>query len=139
MGPLRPDQHLQPAAHLTLALAARPMQVNAPRQFLAIPGGVSPVEKIAWDGGVLRLNDAVRVQPLATPDHVALATFDAGSDPQSLIMPSVQRPAGDPATTTDAAGLAASALTYRVTLQPGRRARSVGFPNCPARIWRLSR
>ena len=111
---------------LTLALAARPMQVNAPRQFLAIPGGVSPVETIAWDGAALKLNDAVRVQPLATPDHVALATFDAGSDPQSLILPPVQRPAGDPATTTDAAGLAAGALTYEVTLQPGET-RTVGW------------
>ena len=81
---------------LTLALAARPMQVNAPRQFLAIPGGVSPVEKIAWDGGVLRLNDAwFGCSRWRHRIMVALATFDAGSDPQSLIMPSVQRPAGE--------------------------------------------
>ncbi|PZU00380.1 MAG: carbohydrate-binding protein [Brevundimonas sp.] len=111
---------------LTLALAARPMQVNAPRQFLAIPGGVSPVENIAWDGGQLILNDVVRVQPLATPDQVALATFDTGGDPQSLVLPSALRPAGDPAATTDATGLAAAALTYKVTLQPGET-RTVGW------------
>ena len=66
------------------------------------------------------------VQPLATPDDVALATFDAGSDPQSLILPSVQRPASEAATTTDATGLAAGALTYHVTLQPGET-RTVGW------------
>ena len=37
----------------------------------------SPVETIAWDGDELALNDTVRVQPLATPDQVALATFPA--------------------------------------------------------------
>lgn len=111
---------------LTLALAARPMQVNAPRQFLAIPGGVSPVETIGWDGAQLSLNDAVRVQPLAAPDQIALATFDAGSDPQSLILPSARRPVAKLMTTTDATGLAAGALTYEVMLQPGET-RTVGW------------
>jgi hypothetical protein len=35
------------------------------------------VETIGWDGAELKLNDTVRVQPLAAPDQVALATFDA--------------------------------------------------------------
>ena len=38
----------QPLA-LTLALAARPFQVNPPAQFLNTGGGVSPIHDLAWE------------------------------------------------------------------------------------------
>jgi len=111
---------------LTLALTARPFQVNGPVQFLAIPGGVAPVERIAWDGASLTLNDDVRVQPLTAPDAVAASSFDAGADPQSLILPTARRPVGEPVAVSDATDLPAGALLYEVTLQPGET-RTFGF------------
>ncbi|HEY4294733.1 hypothetical protein [Luteibacter sp.] len=38
------------ARDVTLALAARPFQVNPPTQFLNAPGGTSHVDDLAWDG-----------------------------------------------------------------------------------------
>ncbi|WP_395943949.1 discoidin domain-containing protein [Brevundimonas sp.] len=112
--------------NLTLALAARPFQVNGPVQFLAIPGGVAPVKTIGWNGSSLTLNETVQVHALAAPDAVAAAGFDAGADPQSLILPSARRPADQPMTVSDATELPAGALLYDVTLQPGET-RSFGF------------
>ena len=56
---------------LTLALMARPFQVNGPSQFLAIPGGVGPIEQIDWNGSTLVLNDAIRRACLRTPTAAA--------------------------------------------------------------------
>ena len=107
---------------LTLALAARPLQVNGPVQFLSTPGGVSPVERIDWDGRRLSLGEAFAVTPLSAPDAVTASSFDAGADPQSLIA------SGREASLSvqDAAGLAAAAMTWRVTLAPGE-SRVVGW------------
>jgi hypothetical protein len=105
---------------LTLALMARPFQVNGPSQFLAIPGGVGPIEQIDWNGSTLVLNDAMRINSLAAPDGVAMATFAAGADPQSLLA-NADRPR-DPAeryVDSDSGGLMSGALLYDVALQPG--------------------
>jgi F5/8 type C domain-containing protein len=67
----------QPLA-LTLALAARPFQVNPPAQFLNTEGGTSPVRDLAWDAGALTVNGVRNVYPLAPPSRVALHPFDAG-------------------------------------------------------------
>ncbi len=111
---------------VTLALAARPFQVNGPEQFLAIPGGVAPIQQIDWNGASLVLNDAIRVHPLVPPDAVAAATFDAGADPQSLVLPGARRPPDQRLVESDAADLPAGALLYDVTLQPGET-RTFGF------------
>lgn len=111
---------------LTLALAARPFQVNGPVQFLAIPGGVAPIQQIDWNGGSLVLNDAIRVHALAQPSAVSMATFDAGADPQSLTVTDARRPADQRHVESDATGLPAGALLYDVTLQPGET-RTFGF------------
>jgi hypothetical protein len=63
---------------LTLALAARPFQVNPPAQFLNMAGGASPIQDVAWDGDVLTVNGARKLYPLSTPRRVAMAPFDAG-------------------------------------------------------------
>jgi hypothetical protein len=112
---------------LTLALAARPYQVNGPVQFLAVPGGVGPIEQFDWNGSTLILNDAIRISALVTPDAVAASTFESGADPQSLIADAEAR--RDPAeriVESDDSALMAGALLYDVTLQPGER-RTFGF------------
>jgi hypothetical protein len=105
---------------LTLALMARPFQVNGPSQFLAIPGGVGPIEQIAWNGATLVLNDAIRISALAPPDGLVMSRFAAGADPQSLLA-DADGPRG-PAEAwvdSDSSALMAGALLYDVTLQPG--------------------
>ncbi|MBU4137970.1 MAG: discoidin domain-containing protein, partial [Alphaproteobacteria bacterium] len=105
---------------LTLALMARPFQVNGPSQFLAIPGGVGPIEQIDWNGSTLVLNDAMRISSLTAPDGLAMAGFDAGADPQSLLAAADRR--RDPAerqVESDRSALMSGALLYDVTLQPG--------------------
>lgn len=103
---------------LTLALAARPMQVNGPVQFLAVPGGASPIRQMQWHGGELVLDDAVRVHPLVAPDSVRVETFEAGADPQSLLARTGEG-LRDGATTADRSGLMSGAMLYTVTLRPG--------------------
>lgn len=78
------------ARDLTLALAARPFQVNPPTQFLNAPGGTSPVRDLAWDGHALIVNGARKVIPLqpttsfvASTDQPTTLTerLDAGQRP----------------------------------------------------------
>lgn len=104
---------------LTLALAARPYQVNGPLQFLAIPGGVGPIRRADWNGAALVLNDDIRVSTLARPDGVVAATFDAGADPQSLLATGRRSPATERLIVDDASDLMSGALLYDVTLRPG--------------------
>ena len=112
---------------LTLALMVRPFQVNGPSQFLAIPGGVGPIEQIDWNGSTLVLNDAIRISSLAAPDGVAISPFDSGADPQSLLAAADRR--RDPAVRhvdSDRSTLMSGALLYDVSLQPGE-ARTFGL------------
>ncbi len=105
---------------LTLALMARPFQVNGPSQFLAIPGGVGPIEQIDWNGSTLVLNDAVRISSLAAPDGLAMSSFAAGADPQSLLAHADRRrDPGERFVDSDRSTLMSGALLYDVTLQPG--------------------
>jgi hypothetical protein len=68
------------ARDVTLALAARPFQVNPPTQFLNAPGGTSPIRDLAWDGHALVVNGARKVVPLqATTAFVA-----SGNTPTTL-------------------------------------------------------
>ena len=103
---------------LTLALAARPMQVNGPVQFLAVPGGAAPILQMQWTGAELVLDDALRIHPLVAPDDVRLATFASGADPQSLLARGPDGPR-DAAVESDRTGLMAGAMLYSVTLRPG--------------------
>jgi hypothetical protein len=49
---------------VTLALSARPFQVNPPTQFLNAPGGTSRIDDLAWDGRALTVNGSRKVLPL---------------------------------------------------------------------------
>lgn len=107
---------------LTLALMARPFQVNGPAQFLTTPGGVGPIGRIGVLGSNLFLEGGA-IQFLSNPSGAAVSSFSAGSDPQSLIasdrLAAIDYTGGSPKDVSDAAGLAAGVMTYEVTLQPG--------------------
>lgn len=107
---------------LSLALAVRPFQVNPPTQTLNLPGGVSPITRLGWDGKVLSVNGAPALLPAVSPSRVVLQTFDGGGFPERELR-STQNAAAD---VTDATGLASAVLVYDVQLAPGER---VGFAN----------
>jgi hypothetical protein len=93
---------------VTLALAARPFQVNPPTQFLNAPGGTSPIGDLAWDGHALTVNGTRKVVPLqATTRFVASA-----NEPRTLTerLNAGERPATNEL--HDDAGFAQGALLY---------------------------
>ncbi|WP_217363486.1 discoidin domain-containing protein [Duganella dendranthematis] len=104
---------------LTLVLAARPFQVNAPRQFLNTPGGYSAITDLQWDGKALTINGSGKVYPLTQPAGIALASFDAGLLPaeRATAMRNAPSPASGQALHDDV-GMASAALSYDVTLPP---------------------
>jgi F5/8 type C domain len=107
---------------VTLALAIRPFQVNPPTQFLNIPGGVSPIRELSWDGQALGINGQRRLFPIEQPDRVLAADFDAGNVPELL----GKRQPPLASAITDATGLASAVLLYRLELPP-RGSRTVGL------------
>lgn len=95
---------------VTLALAARPFQVNPPTQFLNAPGGTSVIDDLAWDGHALTVNGARKVIPLqATAGFVA-----SGNRPRTLSerLDAGERPTAD--TLHDKDGFGQGALLYDV-------------------------
>jgi len=117
---------------LTLALMARPFQVNGPTQFLTTPGGVGPIEKIEISPIDIRLNDSVAVRALVEADDIVASSFEAGGDPQSLLANAGRRLfMGEGGAGHDASGLMAGALLYEVTLQPGE-SRTFGWTSALA-------
>jgi hypothetical protein len=99
---------------LQLVLAVRPFQVNPPSQFLNTVGGVSPIDRIRWDGTALAVNADHKVFPLARPDRVAVWPFDAGPLWGVLGASDV----ASSAEIRDEFGYASAALGYRLTLAP---------------------
>ncbi|HEY0927864.1 discoidin domain-containing protein [Brevundimonas sp.] len=117
---------------LTLALMARPFQVNGPRQFLTTPGGVGPIEKIEITPAELTLNDNVNVRALSPADHIVASSFEAGSDPQSLLTVADRRAfMGEGGAEYDTSALMSGGWLYDVTLQPGE-SRTVGWTSALA-------
>jgi hypothetical protein len=98
---------------LTLALAARPFQVNPPAQFLNMAGGATPIEDVAWDGDVLTVNGARKLYPLSTPRRVGMAPFDAGP-----LLPYLVAAAPSQRELHDEFGYASATLFYPLTLAP---------------------
>lgn len=103
---------------LQLAVAVRPFQVNSPEQVLNTPGGVSPINHIAWDGTVLHVNNSRLVRPLTPADEVVLGNVSTGAVPEILRSnkKSSSRDVADPT------GLASATFLYRFSLQPGAKA-----------------
>jgi len=101
--------------NVTLALAARPFQVNPPTQFLSTVGGTSPIHDLAWDGDTLSVNGVRNLYPLIAPARVGLRPFDAGPLVSSLAAP--QRSARKDV--HDEFGYASGALFFPVKLAAG--------------------
>ena len=98
---------------VTLALAWRPFQANPPTQFLAHPGGASPIGSIEWDGNALSVDGAKRVQTLVAPSGVRIEPLAAGPVGDWL---------GDAQGATrvvDDAGFASAVLRYDLRLRSG--------------------
>ena len=98
----------------TLLLAVRPLQVNAPSQFLNAPGGIGHINHLGLHGDTL-IVDSARVVLFDRPDSGGVTTFDHGDVSSYLargVLPSSRE-------VTDARHLASGALSYLVSLAPG--------------------
>jgi F5/8 type C domain len=99
---------------VSLVLAVRPFQVNPPTQFLNMPGGVSPIRQLVWDGEAVSVNGERRIFPLVKPDAFSAASFDAGLLPE-MFAANTWRAVSE---VHDAFGYASGALVYRLQLPP---------------------
>jgi Bacterial alpha-L-rhamnosidase 6 hairpin glycosidase domain len=95
-----------------LLLAARPLQVNPPWQFLNVPGGFTPIRKIGREGNEFRFDDQ---RVLARPSGFGAAGFEAGEISTWLAEGRVP-PA---ATAVDLDGFASAAFEWDLELAPG--------------------
>jgi hypothetical protein len=89
----------------------RPFQVNPPTQFLNTPGGISPIQDLAWDGHALQVNGQ-HVVPLQAPSAFVASSEVANSLPEQLTSDKAPRIS----TLHDADGHAQGALLYRLTV-----------------------
>jgi hypothetical protein len=118
----------------TLALAIQPFQVNPPAQFLATPGGVSPIHALGFDGNAISVNGVQRAWPLRTPTQFFATAFDQDMAMRHLTyqrLPDTQQ-------VSDSTGLASGALMYRLEIPPhGSASVSLDIPLAgnPARAW----
>jgi hypothetical protein len=115
---------------VTLALLARPFQVNPPTQFLNAPGGIATIRDLAWDGKALTINGERKVVPLQTTAAVVGSVntprmlterIDAGESLASLSLRASARASGPAGTLRegdvtlhDESGFAQGALVYPV-------------------------
>lgn len=99
---------------VTLALTARPFQVDPPTQFLNAVGGVSPIHGLAWQNDTLLVDGKPRVRLLEPADTEAATTHAQGSIVQRLASN------GLPLTKSveDPSGFASGAALYRLQLPP---------------------
>jgi hypothetical protein len=98
-----------------LFLAARPLQVNPPYQFLNVPGGFSPIRTIAREGDVLRIDGDRSVVSLDPPDGFGACGFDGG-EIVTWLRDGKLPPAGSAA---DSDGFASAAFEWDLVLPPG--------------------
>jgi hypothetical protein len=98
-----------------LFLALRPFQVNPPTQFLNLPGGVSPIHEIAWDGRAATVNGRRSVIPATPPSAFGATTFDGGEISEHLR----QGELPGAARVSDPFGYASGAFAWELDLAPG--------------------
>jgi hypothetical protein len=98
---------------MTLALTVRPFQVNPPAQFLNTAGGVSPIQDIAFENGVVQVDGQAAVRPQTMPRTFRAAGLNADTPCQWL------RLSNRPSRLRDEAGFASGALLYDLELAPG--------------------
>jgi hypothetical protein len=101
-------------AAVRLFVAVRPFQISPPWQGFEDIGGVSPIRRLAYRAGIVRVNDSDSVIPLREPTGFGAATFDQGTITDYLAL-------GDlPADTAvdDDLGYASGALRFDLVLPP---------------------
>jgi hypothetical protein len=106
------------AASPTLFIALRPFQVNPSAQFLNGSGGAAIVRDIEYADRVVSVNDSITVEPFTPAAAFGAATFDQGNVVDALRrgrLPAAQ-------TVHDPHGAASAALSYPLTVAPGRSA-----------------
>lgn len=103
-----------PPVQAKLFLAVRPFQVNPPWQSIFRPAGWSRTERIALDGGSVRV-DGRTVVPLDAPSGFGASRFEQGEITEHL------RHGRVPAATAavDAQGFASGAFVYELNLASG--------------------
>ena len=107
---------------VTLALLARPFQVNPPTQFLNTPGGIHRIHDLTWDGKAVTVNGDARMVPLQKADAFVASPYEAGSLPERLAQG--ERP--ETRAIHSAAGFLQGALLYAVDL-PAHGSRTLGI------------
>ncbi len=101
---------------LTLGLAIRPFQVNGPRQFLGVAGGVSEIHNLDLSSSSVVIDGTLALLPIERPTRKVAMAFEAGNDPERLLTT-----AGGTAMVHDPDGLASGVLIYDIALKPGER------------------
>ncbi|MFE0499538.1 discoidin domain-containing protein [Lysobacter soli] len=112
------------------ALAARPMQVNPPTQFLSTVGGVSEIRSISASADTIAVAGRFPVHAGKAADTAFVSRFDEGevvqrlarADWASFCSKGCERKAFGAVENQveDATGLASGALLYAVELAPGQ-------------------
>jgi hypothetical protein len=105
----------QPDRKIKFFVAVRPFQVNPPWQSLNFEGGVSRIDSIANDRGMIEVNGHT-VIPLTNPTAFGATEFDQG-DITEYLSRGVVPPNQD---VKDHAGFASAALEYDLPCQVGR-------------------
>lgn len=97
----------------TLALTVRPFQVNPPAQFLNTPGGVTPIQELAFENGAVSVDRVPSVFPRTPPQSFRAVTLAADTPCEWLAT------AEAPTKITDESGFASGALLYTLDLAAG--------------------
>lgn len=106
------------ARDIIFALAARPLQVDPPTQFLNAAGGISPIHDLAWQGNALKVDGRSRVTLLREPDVSFAGTLQAGSIVRQIAGVAGSSSAREREGERSSAGLASGAALYSVHLAP---------------------
>jgi hypothetical protein len=98
-----------------LFLAARPLQVNPPSQFLNVPGGFSPIRTVAREAGILRADGDRWIVARDRPSGFGASSFDEGEI--STWLAEGKLPPAESA--ADADGYASAAFAWDLELPAG--------------------
>ena len=100
----------------------RPFQVTPPWQRIGRIGGVSLIHDVAWQAGVLRVNETAVIVPATVPSQCATTAFDEGFVALSLLEAGRERSNEQ---RHDALGLASAALAFDLMLDTGATAERI--------------
>jgi len=99
-----------------LFVVVRPFQVTPPWQSFRKLGGVSPIHRLAWDEGAVRVDETTRIVPMSEPAGFGAMSFDEGFIASHLLAgkPPASKEAHDPF------GFATGALDFELSAQAHR-------------------